>query len=83
MQSCILIPSCPQRQQVWEIYTNASIPLMGIKNHQVYMKLLRGEVITHVKPNICPDHVWDITEQCFREEPAARASYVSVERYRQ
>lgn len=56
---------------------------MGIKNHQVYMKLLRGEVITHVKPNICPDHVWDITEQCFREEPAARASYVSVERYRQ
>jgi serine/threonine protein kinase len=69
-----------QSVQIWEIYTNAGIPLPGIKNHQVYMKLVRGEPIEHLKPVLCPDNVWDCIEPCFKEDPAARPTYVYMNR---
>ena len=63
---------------MWEVYANAQIPLTGMKNYQVYMKLLRGEVITHSQPTLCPDAVWQLLEPCFSEDPNLRPTYVLV-----
>lgn len=62
--------------QVWEIYTNAGVPLRGMTSVQITLKLYRGEPVEHMKPERCPDNVWDCIRPCFEKEPADRPTYV-------
>ncbi|XP_013783997.1 mast/stem cell growth factor receptor kita-like [Limulus polyphemus] len=62
---------------MWEFFTLGSNPYPGIDvDEEFYKKLKNGYRME--KPELCPDDVYNIMQDCWKEEPAERPDFTAL-----
>ncbi|XP_076362758.1 vascular endothelial growth factor receptor 1-like isoform X2 [Tachypleus tridentatus] len=62
---------------MWEFFTLGSNPYPGIDiDEEFYKKLKNGYRME--KPELCPDDVYNIMQDCWKEEPAGRPDFTAL-----
>ncbi|XP_038071438.1 muscle, skeletal receptor tyrosine-protein kinase-like [Patiria miniata] len=74
---------CTIQSDVWsfgivlyEIYTLGSMPYPGVDGREVIRRLQTGYRMD--KPNSCPEDIYDIMRQCWREKPCDRPTFTNL-----
>ncbi|XP_065183991.1 tyrosine-protein kinase RYK-like [Sycon ciliatum] len=61
---------------LWEIFSSGQVPYPGLDNSQLTAYLLTGQRL--IKPNMCPDKLFTIMEDCWKQVPQDRPSFTQI-----
>uniref|UniRef100_A0A915DP03 Protein kinase domain-containing protein n=1 Tax=Ditylenchus dipsaci TaxID=166011 RepID=A0A915DP03_9BILA len=63
---------------IWEVYQNGRQPWEDIEDHRKIMKLVRGGSRLQNDNDLCPQVLWELAENCWKQEPLQRPSFSEI-----
>eukprot|EP01118_Nematostelium_gracile_P020292 TRINITY_DN9803_c0_g1_i1.p1 TRINITY_DN9803_c0_g1~~TRINITY_DN9803_c0_g1_i1.p1 ORF type:complete len:145 (+),score=24.17 TRINITY_DN9803_c0_g1_i1:3-437(+) len=60
----------------WEIFEWGTVPFVRMTNNEVYDAVMKGTRLE--QPDRCPDQIWEIIMNCWKEKMSERPSFDSI-----